>query len=133
MTCFKASGVYENSRGRTRGRRGAANELKLFEMAEDHLVQLHVSLTHQYWDYTYTVGWAAINRAYVEIMDDDMRLKERQDLQARVAKLEGQAKHSLLDLESDTGKLSLGGIGGGVMLAGTGNPGDCRLAEERKE
>lgn len=38
MTCFKASGVYENSQGRTRGRRGAANELKLFEMVEDHLV-----------------------------------------------------------------------------------------------
>jgi hydroxylamine dehydrogenase len=28
-------------------------------------------------------------------------------------------KHSLLDLESETGKLSLGGIGGGMLLAGT--------------
>jgi hydroxylamine dehydrogenase len=55
----------------------------------------------------------------VEIMDDDTRLKENLELQARVAKLEGQAKHSLLDLESDTGKISLGSIGGGMMLAGT--------------
>jgi hydroxylamine dehydrogenase len=52
-------------------------------------------------------------------MDDDTRLKEKLELQARVAKLEGQMKHSLLDLESETGKLSLGGIGGGMLLAGT--------------
>ena len=72
----------------SKGNNPAANELKLFEMAEDHLVQLHVSLAHQYWGYTYTVGWAAMNRAYVEIMDDDTRLKEKLDLQARVAYLE---------------------------------------------
>jgi len=52
-------------------------------------------------------------------MDDDTRLKEKLDLQARVAKLEGQMKHSLLDLDSDGGKISLGGIGGGMMLAGS--------------
>ena len=103
----------------SKGNNPAANELRLFEMAEDHLVQLHVSLAHQYWGYTYTVGWAAMNRAYVEIMDDDTRLKEKLDLQARVAKLEGQMKSSLLDLDSETGKISLGGIGGGMMLAGT--------------
>jgi len=55
----------------------------------------------------------------VEIMDDDTRLKEKLDLQARVAKLEGHMKSSLLDLDSETGKISLGGIGGGMMLAGT--------------
>ena len=60
-----------------------------------------------------------MNRAYVEIMDDDTRLKEKLDLQARVAKLEGHMKSSLLDLDSETGKISLGGIGGGMMLAGT--------------
>ena len=60
-----------------------------------------------------------MNRAYVEIMDDDTRLKEKLDLQARVAKLEGHMKSGLLDLDSETGKISLGGIGGGMMLAGT--------------
>jgi hypothetical protein len=49
----------------------------------------------------------------------DTRLKEKLELQARVAKLEGQMKHSWLDLDSDSGKLSLGGLGGGLMLAGT--------------
>ena len=35
-----------------------------------------------------------------------------------LAKLEGQMKHSLLDLESETGKLSLGGLGGGDGVGG---------------
>jgi hydroxylamine dehydrogenase len=96
----------------------AANELRLFEMAEDHLVQLHVSLAHEYWGYTYTVGWAAMNRAYVEIMDDDTRLKEMMALQARVLKLETSGT-SMLDFDSTGAKLSLGGLGGGMMLAGT--------------
>ncbi|MCP9454780.1 MAG: hypothetical protein NNA18_01560 [Nitrospira sp.] len=103
----------------SKGNNPAANELKLFEMAEDHLVQLHVSLAHQYWGYTYTVGWAAMNRAYVEIMDDDTRLKEMQKLLARVDRLENARKQSLLDLDETNGKLSLGGLGGGMMLAGT--------------
>ena len=103
----------------SKGNNPAANELKLFEMAEDHLVQLHVSLAHQYWGYTYTVGWAAMNRAYVEIMDDDTRLKEMQNLLARVDRLETERKNALLDLDTTGGKLSLGGLGGGMMLAGT--------------
>jgi hydroxylamine dehydrogenase len=104
----------------SKGNNPASIELKLFEMAEDHLVQLHVSLAHQYWGYTYTVGWAAMNRAYVEIMDEDTKLKEMLALQARVDKLETEAKNrALLDLDSPGGKLSLGGLGGGMMLAGT--------------
>jgi hydroxylamine dehydrogenase len=94
-------------------------ELKLFEMAEDHLVQLHVSLAHQYPGYTYTVGWAAINRAYVEIMDEDTKLKERMVLMERVAKLEQSKTSSLLDFDSRDGKLTLGSLGGGMLLTGT--------------
>lgn len=60
-----------------------------------------------------------MNRAYVEIIDEDTKLKDRLLLMERVAKLERQAKVGLLDLESDTGKLSLGGIGGVMMLVGT--------------
>ena len=93
-------------------------ELKLFEMAEDHLVQLHVSLAHQYPGYTYTVGWAAINRAYVEIMDEDTKLKERMVLMERVTKLEQSKTSSLLDFESRDGKLTLGSLGGGMLLTG---------------
>jgi hydroxylamine dehydrogenase len=94
-------------------------ELKLFEMAEDHLVQLHVSLAHQYPGYTYTVGWAAMNRAYVEIMDEDTKLKDRLMLLERVAKLEQSKTSSLLDFDSTDGKLTLGSVGGGLLLTGT--------------
>jgi hydroxylamine dehydrogenase len=96
----------------------AAIELKLFEMAEDHLVQLHVALAHQHWGFTYTVGWAAMNRAYVEIMDEDTKLKEKLALQERVAKLE-QSKTSLLDFDGTGGKVTLGSLGGGMLLTGT--------------
>ena len=101
----------------SKGNNPAAIELKLFEMAEDHLVQLHVALAHQHWGFTYTVGWAALNRAYVEIMDEDTKLKEKVALQERVAKLEG-SKTSLLDFDGTEGKITLGSLGGGMLLTG---------------
>jgi len=103
----------------SKGNSPTAIELKLFEMAEDHLVQLHVSLAHQYPGYTYTVGWAAMNRAYVEIMDEDTKLKDRLMLMERVAKLEQSKTSSLLDFDSTDGKLTLGSVGGGLLLTGT--------------
>jgi len=102
----------------SKGNNPAAIELKLFEMAEDHLVQLHVALAHQHWGFTYTVGWAAMNRAYVEIMDEDTKLKEKIALQERVAKLE-ESKTSLLDFNGREGKITLGSLGGGMLLTGT--------------
>jgi len=102
----------------SKGNNPAAIELKLFEMAEDHLVQLHVSLAHQHWGFTYTVGWAALNRAYVEIMDEDTKLKEKLALQERVLKLEG-SKTSLFDFDGTDGKITLGSLGGGMLLTGT--------------
>ena len=103
----------------SKGNSPTAIELKLFEMAEDHLVQLHVSLAHQYPGFTYTVGWAAMNRAYVEIMDEDTKLKDRLMLMERVAKLEQSKTSSLLDFDSTDGKITLGSVGGGLLLTGT--------------
>ena len=101
----------------SKGNNPAAIELRLFEMAEDHLVQLHVGLAHQHWGFTYTVGWAALNRGYVEIMDEDTKLKEKLALMERVAKLEG-SKASLFDLNGTDGKITLGSLGGGLLLTG---------------
>ncbi|MEP6890957.1 MAG: multiheme c-type cytochrome, partial [Nitrospirota bacterium] len=103
----------------SKGNNPAAIELRLFEMAEDHLVQLHVGLAHQYWGFTYTVGWAALNRGYVEIMDEDTKLKEKMALQERVAKLEASRTSSLFDFDSTDGKITLGSVGGGMLLTGT--------------
>ena len=69
--------------------------------------------------YTYTVGWAAMNRAYVEIMDEDTKLKDRLMLMERVAKLEQSKTSSLLDFDSTDGKITLGSVGGGLLLTGT--------------
>ena len=58
-----------------------------------------------------------MNRAYVEIMDEDTKLKEKLALQERVAKLEG-SKTSLLDFDGTNGKITLGSLGGGLLLTG---------------
>jgi len=103
----------------SKGNNPAAIELRLFEMAEDHLVQLHVSLAHQHWGFTYTIGWAALNRGYVEIMDEDTKLKEKLALMERVAKLEAHRTSSLFDFDGTDGKITLGSLGGGMLLTGT--------------
>ena len=61
-----------------------------------------------------------MNRAYVEIMDEDTKLKDRMLLMERVAKLEEKSKtSSLLDFDSTDGKLTIGSLGGGMLLTGT--------------
>ena len=60
-----------------------------------------------------------MNRAYVEIMDENTKIREMAALQARVAKMETNRRSSLLDINSTDDKLSLGGLGGGMLLAGT--------------
>jgi hydroxylamine dehydrogenase len=59
-----------------------------------------------------------MNRAYVEVMDENTKIREMAALQARVAKMES-GRRSSLDLDSTADKLSLGGLGGGMLLAGT--------------
>ncbi|MBX3347339.1 MAG: hypothetical protein KF747_01225 [Nitrospira sp.] len=64
----------------SKGNNPVATSCGCLKWRKTTLVQLHVSLAHQYWGHTYMK--AAMNRAYVEIMDDDTRLKEKLDLQA---------------------------------------------------
>jgi hypothetical protein len=52
-----------------------------------------------------------MNRAYVEVMDENTKIREMAALQARVAKMES-SRRSLLDLNSSEDKLSLGGLAG---------------------
>ena len=97
----------------------AAIELKVLEMGENDLPKLHVGLAHvNPGGWTYTEGWGPMNRAYVEVMDENTKIREMAALQARVAKMESR-RTSLLDLDSKDDKISLGGLGGGMLLAGT--------------
>ncbi len=101
------------------GNSPAAIELKVLEMHENDLAKMHVGLAHvNPGGWTYTEGWGPINRAYVEIQDENTRIREMVALQARVNKLEA-GKTSLLDLNGTSEKISLGGLGGGMLLAGT--------------
>lgn len=103
----------------SKGNNPASIELKVLEMAENDLAKMHVGLAHvNPGGWTYTEGWGPINRAYVEIQDEHTKMKEMQALVTRVNKLEG-AKTSLFDLNGTGEKISLGGLGGGMLLAGT--------------
>ena len=103
----------------SKGNNPASIELKVLEMAENDLAKMHVGLAHTNpGGWTYTEGWGPINRAYVEIQDEHTKMQEMAALQARVDKLDGK-KTSLLDLTTPEEKISLGGLGGGLLLAGT--------------
>lgn len=101
------------------GNNPASMELKILEMGENSLAKMHVGLAHvNPGGWTYTEGWGPMNRAYVEIQDENARIREMLALQDRVKKLESK-RTSLLDLDTTAEKLSLGGLGGGMLLAGT--------------
>jgi len=104
----------------SKGNSPAALELKVLEMHENDLAKMHVGLAHvNPGGWTYTEGWGPMNRAYVEIQDANTRIREMVALQERVKNLESSSKRSLLDLDGTTEKISLGGLGGGMLLAGT--------------
>jgi hydroxylamine dehydrogenase len=97
----------------------ASIELKVLEMGENDLPKGHVGLAHvNPGGYTYTEGWGPMNRAYVEIMDESTKIREMVALQKRVDRLDGR-RTSLLDIDSTSDKISIGGLGGGMLLAGT--------------
>ena len=82
--------------------------------------------------WTYSEGSVPLNRAYVEINDENSKLRHEMDLQERIAKLEKERKHSLLDIDSIEDKISLGGLGGGMLLAGTIALAGWRRREKRE-
>jgi hydroxylamine dehydrogenase len=111
-------------------------ELKVLEMGENDLPKGHVGLAHvNPGGWTYTEGWGPLNRAYVEIMDENSKLRHEMDLQERIAKLEKKRTGllgGLLDADSTEDKISLGGLGGGMLLAGTIALAGWRRREKRE-
>jgi hydroxylamine dehydrogenase len=105
-------------------------------MGENDLPKGHVGLAHvNPGGWTYTEGWGPLNRAYVEIMDENSKLRHEMDLQERIAKLEKKRSGlfgGLLDADSTEEKISLGGLGGGMLLAGTIALAGWRRREKRE-
>ncbi|MCC7546408.1 MAG: hypothetical protein IT532_01445 [Burkholderiales bacterium] len=102
----------------SKGNNPSSIETEVIEMGENDLPKLHVGLAHvNPGGWTYTEGWEPLNRAYSKIMSEDTRLREMAALQERVTRLEA-ARVSLLDGDSRTGRASLGGLGGALLIAG---------------
>jgi len=105
-----------------KGNNPSTPELRLLEMGENELAKLHVSVAHvNYGGWTYTTGWEQVLQKYTEIMESDTVLREKAALLKRVEALESKQSASLLpfELDSTTGKITVGGLGGGMLLAGT--------------
>ena len=102
----------------TKANNPSSIEFEVNEMGENDLAKLHVGLAHvNPGGWTYTEGWESLNRAYSKIMSEDTKLREMAALQDRVAKLETK-RTSLLDLEDSSNRVSLGSLGGALLLAG---------------
>lgn len=102
----------------TKGNNPSSLEFEVLEMGENDVTKLHVGLAHvNPGGWTYTEGWEPLNRAYSKIMSEDTKLREMAALQERVVKLEAR-RTGLLDLDGTGSRVSLGGLGGGMLLAG---------------
>jgi hydroxylamine dehydrogenase len=105
-----------------KGNNPSTPELRLLEMGENELARLHVSVAHvDYGGWTYTTGWEQLLQKYSEIMEADTVLRDKAALLKRVAALESKstALSFPFELDSTGKKITLGGLGGGMLLAGT--------------
>lgn len=104
----------------TKGNNPTSVEFEAMEMGENDLVKLHVGAAHvNPGGFTYTEGWEPLNRAYAKIMQHDTQIRDAAALQERVAKLEAGSPTAMLKLDSTEKMVSLGGLGGGMLLAGS--------------
>lgn len=104
----------------TKGNSTTAIEQEVGAMGEDQLAKMHVSLAHvNPGNWTYSDGWQQLNATYSKVMQWDTEIRDRVALQERVAKLEGGSPTAMLKLDSTGKMVSLGGLGGGMLLAGS--------------
>jgi hydroxylamine dehydrogenase len=97
-----------------------AIEREYAKMWEHDLIKLYKGVTHgSPGGYTYTEGWAPLVGDYARIMDEDTKIREMDKLQKRVQKLESLSKRSFLDLDSVEKQVSVGGLGGSLLLLGS--------------
>jgi hydroxylamine dehydrogenase len=102
----------------TKGNNPSSIEFEDIAASENDLAKLHVSLAHvNPGGWTYTEGWEPLNRVYSKIMTEDTKIREMVALKDRLTRLESK-RTSLLDLDNSARKVSLGGLGGAMLLAG---------------
>ena len=103
-----------------KGNNPTAIERDHAQMWEHDLIKLYKGVTHgSPGGYTYTEGWSPLIGDYARIMDENTKLREMADLKKQVQKLESLSKQSFLDLDSMEKQVSVGGLGGGLLLVGS--------------
>ncbi|ADJ27712.1 multiheme c-type cytochrome [Nitrosococcus watsonii] len=97
-------------------------ELQYSKMWEQDLLKHYKALAHVnpgFW--TYTEGWGPLLERYTNIQDANTQLRAFAKLKSQVAMLEGDIKAAkLLNLDSQVERAVVGGLGGGMVLAGVG-------------
>jgi hydroxylamine dehydrogenase len=104
----------------TKANNPTAIEFEAMEMGENDLVKLHVGVAHvNPGNWTYTEGWEPMNRAYAKIMQFDTQFREQAALKQKIAQIEADNQFAaFINPDSTSKQLSLGGLGGGMLLAG---------------
>ncbi|ADE14257.1 Hydroxylamine oxidase [Nitrosococcus halophilus Nc 4] len=99
-----------------------AVELQYAKMWEQDLLKHYKALAHAnpgFW--TYTEGWGPLLERYTNIQDANTQLREFAKLKTKVAMMEGDIKAAgILDLDNQVERAVVGGLGGGMVLAGVG-------------
>lgn len=103
-----------------KGNNPTAIEREHAQMWEHDLIKLYKGVTHgSPGGYTYTEGWSPLIGDYARIMDENTKIREMAALKEKVAKLEARSKQSLLDLDTVRDKVTVSGLGAGLLLAGS--------------
>jgi hydroxylamine dehydrogenase len=103
-----------------KGNNPTAIEREHAQMWEHDLIKLYKGVTHgSPGGYTYTEGWSPLIGDYARIMDENTKIREMAALKEQVAKLEARSRSSMLDLESLPEKVTVSGLGAGLLLAGS--------------
>lgn len=102
-----------------KGNNPSAIEYEYDEMWEHHLIKHYKGLAHANpGGYTYTEGWSQLIKSYARIQDENTKIREMASLKARLAKLEGQRRGDLFDMDSLPKKAGFAGLGGLMLLGG---------------
>ena len=103
-----------------KGNNPTAIEREHAQMWEHDLIKLYKGVTHgSQGGYTYTEGWSPLIGDYARIMDENTKIREMAALKDKVAKLEARNRSSFLELDSTGEKVTVSGLGAGLLLAGS--------------
>jgi hydroxylamine dehydrogenase len=101
------------------GNNPTAVEVEYARACRNDLNKLFKGLAHANpGGWAYSEGWSPLVACYARIMDADTQLREMAEIRVKLARIDDGTRFGLLDLDSDLGKASIGGLGGVMVLVG---------------